>query len=341
MGKYLNAYKGGYTPPGWDTWQAQTSKSHEPLSLTEDGRGPYSRRRAPDGVIASKAVEFLHSAVAGQEPFFLWLGFNSPHAPAKYQKMYARDFADEPLPGPPNFNEADVSDKPAWIRRQSLIGRDGIDTMEHFHRKRLRSLQTADAFVEQAVSILAESGELENTYIVFTTDNGYHMGNHRLRPGKQAPYEEDVRFPLLVRGPGIPAGVVRTELAVNTDLAPTFAEWGGAPAPDPADGRSLAPLLRGENIQGRSAVLLENEGLDPLPSRRVPAYRAIRTRDALYVEYANGEREYYDLAVDPYQLENTYASLTPEESATLSARLETLKDCAGEECRTAEDGITP
>jgi N-acetylglucosamine-6-sulfatase len=183
---------------------------------------------------------------------------------------------------------------------------------------------------------------LENTYVVFWTDNGHHMGEHRLRPGKQTPYEEDVRFPLVVRGPGVPQGAERPEMLLNTDVGPTFAELAGTQPPGFVDGRSFAPLLRGKNPPWRSAVLLEGPASNPRGQLQMPGYRAVRTHDRLYVEWATGERELYDLGSDPYQLRSQHDNRAfADEQAALEARVEALKGCAAETCRAAEGGSAP
>lgn len=179
---------------------------------------------------------------------------------------------------------------------------------------------------------------MDNTYIVFTTDNGYHMGEHRLEAGRYMPYKEDANFPLILRGPGVAEGVTRDELVLNTDFAPTVADLAGAQAPGFVDGRSFAPLLETGKVPWRDAALMEGF---PLYKFGRPAFSGVWTGEGdWYVEYEGGERELYDVAADPYQLENL-AGTRPEAEAALSARLETLKTCARNSCRVAEDGSNP
>jgi N-acetylglucosamine-6-sulfatase len=193
---------------------------------------------------------------------------------------------------------------------------------------------------------LQQSGKLDNTYVVLTSDNGYHMGQHRLGLGKQSAYEEDIRVPLMIRGPGVPAGVRRDEMVLNNDFAPTFADLAGLRPPASVDGRSLASLL--DRTQGndpaswRTAFEIRNWGnkKDEASYRAVtpvPPYRAVRTQRYLYVEYESKEHELYDLRKDPYELNNLYDSATPALISDLDARLDALGDCAGEGCRAAED----
>jgi len=217
--------------------------------------------------------------------------------------------------------------------------------------------------VGSLVEELEAAGELENTFIFFTSDNGWFNGEHRVPSRKNRPYEESARVPLFVRGPGVAAGAKTEKLALNTDLAPTFADLAGASFP--ADGRSLAPLLGGEEpASWRSSVLLEKlpresgseekggkvkgkgkgkdkAGADGVPKggagRQAPDFQAVRTDTHKYVEYNNGEKELYDLQADPSELDNLYESADPSLLEDLQARLEALKGCSEDTCREAED----
>jgi arylsulfatase A-like enzyme len=236
--------------------------------------------------------------------------------------------------------------------------------MEDLYQKRLQSMLAVDEMIGRLVQTLRESGELDDTYIFFTSDNGYHMGTHRLSTGKWTAYEEDIRVPLIAVGPGVPEDRKLEHLVLNNDLAPTFAELGGAEAPDFVDGRSLAALL-GEDPpspkEWRSAFLVEaatelggaeadptvDDGSpelplsgDPSPERRWgrPGLEALRTGGTLYVEYGTGERELYDLEEDPSQLDNRYETADQDLVQRAQRRLEALRGCAGATCRAAEDG---
>ena len=214
---------------------------------------------------------------------------------------------------------------------------------------------------------MRETGQLDNTYLFFTSDNGYHIGEHRLRAGKLTAYEEDIRVPLFVRGPGVPAGALRGEFVGNVDLAPTFAALARAAVPDFIDGRSLVPLLLGAAAEPwRGAFLVEQEEvylagspapttvadpallepLDPFElamaaairrsGQGIPAYGALRTPAHTYVVYSTGERELYDLRADPYELTNIVTSADPALVARLEAWLDTYRQCQGAGCRTAD-----
>jgi N-acetylglucosamine-6-sulfatase len=239
--------------------------------------------------------------------------------------------------------------------------------LDNWYRRRVQAMQSVDDMILSIVNTLNTTGKFNNTYIFITSDNGYHMGNHRMVEGKESPYEEDVRVPMWVIGPGVPAGQTRDHLTINCDFAPTFAELGGVTPPANVDGHSLVPLL-GNNPPSisswRSAVLLEHgvtgpsgpvvmgQVADPLllepeenwwlPSGRIvpqnevaaPSgiYSGVRTNDYKYVEYATGERELYDLRTDPYELQNIASVASPTLLSSLSSLVATLHTCSGANC---------
>jgi N-acetylglucosamine-6-sulfatase len=188
--------------------------------------------------------------------------------------------------------------------------------------------------VEGVVDELRASGRLSNTYIVFTSDNGWHHGEHRIPRSKARPYQESSRMPLLIRGPGIQAGSTTKKLALNTDYFPTFTHLAGVPTPSYVDGRSLVPVLKRNATNWRSAILLEARRT---PSgRSTPTYYGIRTSDGRkYIEYNSGRRELYNLRKDPYELRNRYRAGAPPKG--LARRIDTLKGCFGSGCRSAEN----
>jgi len=337
FGKYLNAYNSLYIPPGWDRWVAKMGGVPRQGVLNVDGEEVVRKDvEILDVALTDYALSYLSDTAEDERPFYLSVSFLSPHRPFDHEERYAEDFADEPLPSPPNFNEADVSDKPLYVRERPLLNRNKINRFAGRHRDRLRSLQTVDDAVRKMVTLLEDAGELDNTYLFYYTDHGLHLGHHRLS-GKRSPYAEAWCFPLMVRGPGVTRGVMRDEVVLNTDLAPTLADLGGAQVPAFVDGRSISPLLRGKRPPWRDAGLIEQWYDEEGGVAGVPTYKAVRTKDALYVEYETGERELYDLANDPYQLENLYNR--PTYSALLGrlqARLDALRNCGGKECRDDE-----
>jgi N-acetylglucosamine-6-sulfatase len=267
-------------------------------------------------VFSREARRFIEDAAAARTPFFTYIAPHAPHDPAIPAPRHQEVFAGAKAPRVRSFNEADMSDKPSWIHDLPMLSRDQIAEINALHRNRLRALQAVDDMVGALIETL------RNTYIFFASDNGFHKGEHRLGAGKGTPYEESIRLPLRVRGPGVAADRVEERLAVNTDLAPTFAELAQVEVvPACVDGRSVMPLLRGDpSPPSRQAVLVEMTRNDPPGSDEVTSATAIdwdvpttgefwvlREAERVYVEYANGERELYDLRADPYQVDNLAA----------------------------------
>jgi N-acetylglucosamine-6-sulfatase len=184
----------------------------------------------------------LKSVPAGQ-PFFMYLAPRAPHQPAIRAPRHDGLFASLSTPRTPSWNEGDMTGKPDWLREFPLFTPQVEIQIDRRYRDRLGCLQSVDDMLEKIVGELDAEGRLANTYIVLASDNGFILGPHRFPHGKEAPYEESIRVPLLVRGPGIPAGQSRDPLVFNVDYAATFIEWARASAPD-LDGRSLAALLR-------------------------------------------------------------------------------------------------
>ncbi len=354
IGKYLNGYGQGdrtYVPPGWDEWYAKLGRyEYYDYDLNENGEVVSYGSETGDyltDVLSGKATDFVRRAAADDAPFFAYVAPTAPHSPATPAERHKGIFSDEAAPRPPSYDEEDVSDKPSWIQELTSITEKEGSQINDRYRERLESTLAVDEMVGSLVEELEAAGELDNTYIVFTSDNGYQLGERRLKHGKKTPYEESAHAPLLVRGPGVTAGSTVDNLVLNTDLASTFAELGGLDGFE-ADGRSLAPLMRGEEpLSWRSAILLEafldgksasGEGEGDEGSRTdQTAFQAVRTETHKYVEHENGEKELYDLANDPYELENVYETTDPALVEDLKARLEALRDCSGDGCREAED----
>jgi N-acetylglucosamine-6-sulfatase len=342
IGKYLNNYPNGdisYVPPGWDQWYAVEtgSTSYYDYELNENGEVVTYGKKHTDyltDVLSSKAMDYVRGAMNSSEPFFLYFSPSAPHLPAIPAKRHRGALAEETAPRPPSIDEEDVSDKPPWVSYRPHISTEEASAIDDRYRRRLESMLAVDEMISSLIRELDAAHELENTFIFFTSDNGWQQGEHRINLEKDYPYEESIHVPLFVRGPGIAPESTVQELALNTDLAPTFADLAGVEFP--ADGRSLVPFLRGEEPQWRSAVLLEGWG-ENFRFARTPAYKAVRTESHKYVEYETGERELYDLQVDPYELKNIYESANPSLIEDLKKELGTLRGCADAGCQEAED----
>jgi arylsulfatase A-like enzyme len=344
FGKYMNRYANTtYTPPGWDRWFALSAAGDAEYfnyDVNDDSIIRHYGTNSSDymtDVLSRKADTFIKNRAPLSQPFFAYLAPIAPHAPATPAPRDAHTFDGAKGPRLTSFNEEIISDKPPWIRQLPRLTPDGVSEIDNRHERRVESLQAVDDMVQGVVRTLRDAGELDNTYIFFTSDNGFHLGEHRIPEQKWRPYEEDVNIPLLVRGPDVAAGSTTYKMALNTDYLPTFMGLAVAQTPTYVDGRSLEPVLRGTVTSWRSAVLLE------AAANYSPSYRGIRTISTggvpkrKYVEYSGGVRELYNLDPDPRERTNHYAPSSPVTNS-LAARLQGLKGCAGDTCFTAENG---
>jgi arylsulfatase A-like enzyme len=348
MGKYLNGYQPqDPVPPGWSEWDVAGNGYPEfNYSLNENGHAVKYGHRPSDyltDVLSRKGQRFIGESTKTGKPFVLELATFAPHAPYTPAPRDAKKFPGVRAPRGPAFNEADMSDKPAWIKKHAPLGTNEINTIDTLFRKRAQSVQAVDRMLGDVQTALKNNGVDRDTYIVFSSDNGFHMGEHRLAQGKMTAYDTDIRVPLVVTGPGVAAGHQTNALAQNTDLCPTFEDLGGVKVPGTVDGRSLVPFFKaGPSAQSRDAVLIEHHGPDRLAgdpdlpaagSGNPPSYQAVRTAHEVYVEYADGEREYYDLRRDPYELDNAVTHVSAARLKQLSSMLHRLEKCSGRNCR--------
>jgi arylsulfatase A-like enzyme len=305
IGKYLNGYGDRTTevPPGWDRWVtfSVVNGHYYDYQLNIDGRlvdyGSDPQDYSTD-VLAGYAVDEI-AKTPRDEPLFLYVAPFSPHAPYVPAPRDA-DLSVEPTTLPPSFNEGAIEDKPPYVRERPHV--DPADAQDRYANW-VRMLASADEAVHSIVDALRESGRLADAMIVLTSDNGMLNGEHRLT-GKLAPYEESIRVPLVIRDDGMaataPAG--SPALALNIDLAPTFASFAGVDPPA-TEGRSLLPVLDGSLGPWRDSFLVEHLYRGGIASDP-PTYCAMRTRRWMFVHYADGFEELYDLRTDPYELRN-------------------------------------
>jgi N-acetylglucosamine-6-sulfatase len=350
MGKYLNGYQAQehYVPPGWSNFQGSgTGYRGFNYTLSANGRvarfGRSSRSYLTD-VLRRRGKSFVSRVGQSGHPFMLEVATFAPHRPATPAPRDRHDFPFIEVPRDAPF-DAVPENAPRWLRGRPPLSEEEIAAMNREYRKRAQSVQAVDDLVGQVRRTLRERGLDRNTYVVFSSDNGYHMGERRLLAGKMTAYDSDVRVPLIVAGPGVPPGAVTDALAENVDLAPTFMRLAGVLPPNSVDGHGIMSLLHGEvPAVWRDAVLIEHhhpETPNGDPDRQTqssgnpPSYEALRTRDELYVEYVDGEREWYDLRSDPEQLHNRYDDLSAADRRRLHDRLFTLELCRGAGCRRA------
>ncbi len=301
FGKYLNNYPwqrpAGYVPPGWDDWAAFTpDASYYDYRLVRD-QGTETHGEAPadysTDVLAAHVDDFIRSA---QQPFFAWFAPYAPHAPRTPAPRDGDAFAGARVKLPANFNRV-AAGAPRWWKQRPRLdrGEERRATLGQW-----RSLQAVDDAIGRFVETLRDQGELDNTVIVFLSDNGYSLGSHR-NPWKDCAYEECVHLPLWIRWPGhTDAGQRIGALAGSMDIAPTIAELAGAKPTMPLDGTSLVPLLTGERASLDRPILLRHVHYPNV----APTFWGLRTERWTYVEYPDGGRELYDDKADPHQLRN-------------------------------------
>ena len=354
IGKYLRGRADDASvPPGWSEWHEAPvgyGVYNYPINddgiVTQHGQAPGDFKQ---DVLTGKAVDFINRRAPKPKPFFLWLTYTAPHwSPpdpnpnpptncghaAKPAPRHAHAFDSEPLPTPPSLNEADVSDKQAAIAALPQLGAGQIADIQRKYRCELESLLSVDEGVKKVLNALQSKGALDDTLVIYTSDNGYFHGEHRIPPGKMRIYEESIRVPLQMRGPGIPPGVTVDPLAINADLAPTIVEVANAARPGlTMDGRSLIPLTeQPEREQGRE-LLIEEPGTLSGAEVWGPGFEAIRTERYVYAEFTTGETELYDLQSDPFELQSLHADPAFDTiKAELADHLHQLQVCAGPTC---------
>jgi arylsulfatase A-like enzyme len=362
IGKYMNNW--GPTasnpepiPPGWDEWYGKISDTsvyfnYYLLEKTGPGDNPDVRFYGGNpgdyqtDKVGEKAEEFIRGLDVSEEPFMMNVWFNAPHGPFEPAPRHLFTRAGAAIPKVPGFNEKDISDKPRWLQKQAKrrIGKKLKRTITTERLRRVEQLLSVDEWVREIVDALSAEGVLDDTYIIFASDNGFFRGEHRIRGGKYLPHDPASKVPLLIRGPGIPAGAVSDELVSLTDVPETILEIAGSPDPS-LDGRSLLSFARNPRARTARPILLEadtgpgrgntgpetassaslarsatakaklagKKGVKNLDQERnpvksvangnfAPAYKAIRTDRYLYVLYANGQTELYDMLSDPFQL---------------------------------------
>jgi arylsulfatase A-like enzyme len=308
IGKYLNAYQlmpPSHVPPGWDEWHALRGAKYYEYSMNVNGveqRFGSTPAHYLQNQLTARALTFIRKQTG---PFFLHFSPYAPHLEAVPAPSDEGKFENEPGWRPPAYNEDDVTDKPLMARAGSKFVKmpaPRIWALDQHRKRALESLLSVDRAVGKIVALLERLGQIDDTLIVFTSDNGFLWGQHRVY-GKVWPYEESIKVPLMIRGPGVRVGV-EDRLVANIDLAPTFTELAGTQPGLPQDGRSLVPLLRRDPaVEWREDLFIEYLG--SLTYKEVPTrYRGLRTERWKLIAYQDAGLELYDLEADPYELDN-------------------------------------
>jgi N-acetylglucosamine-6-sulfatase len=347
MGKYLNGYQPQslYKPVGWNDWHVAGEGYPEfNYSLDENGKltkfgGPIDPRNYLTDVLANRGAAFINQAANAGQPFLMEVATFAPHAPYTPAPRDANLFPGLKAPRTASFDKNNVN-PPAWLGPRNPLTRRQLRVIDTGFRKRVQAVQAVDDLIGTLENTLAARGLAQNTYIVFSSDNGYHMGEHRLLPGKMTAFDSDIRVPLIVTGPGVLHGQTISQLAENIDLNPTFVQLSGGAPDTSVDGHSLVPLILGRPVSSwRTAALVEHHGPDTVVSDpdyengalggNPTTYEAIRLPNAVYVEYTNGDHEYYQIDKDPEEMNNVYSRLSVAERAKLHATVTALSTCHG------------
>jgi N-acetylglucosamine-6-sulfatase len=369
VGKFLNGY--GATapdtevPPGWNEWYASVDKPDGSTggtytaygyTLNENGQLVHYGS-TPDvvdpatyqtDVYSQKAADLIRRRAPSRQPFYLSVAPRDPHAETKEvcgcsnhnpraPVRYTGALTGLTAPRTPAFNEADVSDKPSFIRDLPLLTQQQVNQVDARYRWRAESVLGVDDLVQNVVSTLKETGELKNTVILFTSDNGFFHGEHRVPLGKVRVYEPSIRVPLEIRAPGMPKGVHRSQPVGNVDLTETILDFAHARAGRKEDGMSLRKIMLEKRYWPGRAMDLETYFTpDTTEDPEDPPlnYQGVRTDRYLYANYGSGEQELYDLRNDPFELQNAvnnpaYAAV----KSSLQRLLGVLANCAGRTCR--------
>jgi N-acetylglucosamine-6-sulfatase len=368
VGKFLNGY--GTTspdtevPPGWNEWygsldnpDAFTGGTYTAYGYTLNENGQIVHYGStPDAVdpatyqtdvYSQKAADFIRRRAPSRKPFYLSVAPRDPHGEAascdcagnnpRAAARYEGKLAGLTAPRDPSFNEANVSDKPSNIKNLPLLTPTQVGNVDARYRARAEAVLGVDDLVQNVVGTLKATGELKNTVLIFTSDNGFFHGEHRVPQGKVRVYEPSIRVPLLIRAPGMPKGVHRAQPVGNVDLAPTILDFARAKPGRKEDGMSLVPIMeRKRDFPGRAMDLETYFTPDTTEDPEDPPlnYQGVRTDRYLYANYGNGELELYDLRNDPFELQNQAGNPVygPVQGA-LQRLLGSEARCAGKSCR--------
>ena len=356
IGKYINGYgavlpAGGtgnpalWVPPGWSDWEAFVAPNYYNYQINVNGSLETHGSTAADystDVLAAKAANFITASSGG--PFFLWVTLNAPHDPFTPPPRYATAFAGVAAPRNVGWNEANMTDKPAWLRALPLLGPAGsnvIPWIDATHEGQMGALLAVDDAVGTILSALSTSGALANTYIIFTSDNGYMKGEHRLPYDKIVAYDPSAKVPLIIRGPNVLAERTRSEIVSNIDVTATILDLAGVMPRRVIDGTSFRQMLSTTATTPiRNYLLLEFMVDFPQPypvstgpSYTIPAFGAIVSNAYKYIKADTGEIELYDRVADPGETNSVHADPTMAGTvSTYNGTLQLMKACVGAQC---------
>ncbi len=340
IGKYHHNGFDFRRPAGWDDFFMSNGGRYQQTYRFTTRDDPAGKKLAPESDIyrtdqeAADAVNLIRRQREkdfASQPFFLYIAPLAPHRPvgrdftlmvdkAKYENWHPELV----VPPAPDFNEADISDKPS--RRQPPLYTDNeVEIMNNEFRCRARAVKSVDDLVRRVLEALVESDQMKNTFVFFTSDNGYQLGHHRLH-NKLDPYERCTRVPLYVMGPGVKPGQFANHLLAHFDICATILELAGGKLPSYCDSRSFLPLIKDPNSSSprdwREFLVIENWQAKQNRGGVIPGtYSGLRFFNQTYIEWATGDKSFYDLSVDPFQLDNSYDLLPAAKKKSLKKAL--------------------